>query len=323
MAFVKPWRTLRLNIWGVKYQIHSYMLSILIPVFNYDVRKLVGNLHSQLIGLDMDFEIRVYDDCSTKETLRNSNDPIAEYPNVVFKKLEKNLGFCSIRNLLAEEARYDLLLFLDSDVEVIDGKFIDKYLRVADDRTVFSGGMQYIDEAPEGNLFLKWKHGKEREEATTAQRNKNPHRTLWAGNFLTPKAIYLAARFDDGSMKYGYNDTMFGYKLLVQKVPVVHIDNPLLHRGLMPAQKFLNRSMEAVDNLLFFEKQDYIEPSFYRFIKVFRYYRLLKKLGLTGLYLSYYQKRKEVWENNLLSSSPILRNLDKLKLGRLVELKSV
>lgn len=299
------------------------MLSILIPVFNYDVRKLVGDLHSQIIGLDVDYEIRVYDDCSTKESLRNSNDPIGDYPNVVFKKLEKNLGFCRIRNLLAEEARYNLMLFLDSDVEVLDEFFIDNYLKVADGKSVFCGGMQYVDEAPEGNLFLKWKHGKEREEATPAQRNKNPNRTLWAGNFLIPKTIYLDARFDDGSTKYGYNDTMFGYKLLVQKVPVVHIDNPLLHRGLMPAQKFLNRSMEAVDNLLFFEKQTYIESSFYQFIKVFKYYRLLKKFGLDRFYLNYYLKRKDRWEKDLLSSTPNLRNLDKLKLGRLIAIKSV
>ena len=157
---------------------------------------------------------------------------MSELQNVVFKKLEKNLGFCTIRNVLAEEANYDLLLFLDSDVEVTDEQFIQKYLQVTDGKTVFCGGMQYVDEPPEDDHFLKWKHGKEREEASAEARNKNPHRTLWAGNFLIPKEIYLGAKFDDGSTGYGYNDTMFGYKLLVQKVPVVHIENTLLHRGL-------------------------------------------------------------------------------------------
>lgn len=299
------------------------MLSILIPVFNYDVRKLVGDLNLQLSGMNIEYEIRVYDDCSTNEVLKNGNAPIGDFPNVVFKRLDKNLGFCTIRNVLAEDAKYELLLFLDSDVEVMDEQFIQKYLQVTDKKAVFCGGMQYVEEPPEGDHFLKWKHGKEREEASAKERNKNPHRTLWAGNFLIPKEVYLAAKFDDGSTGYGYNDTMFGYKLLVQNVPVIHIENTLLHRGLMPAKKFVRRSLEAVDNLLFFESRDYIDSSFYKFIKVFRYYKLLKRLGLERIYLKYYLKRVSGWKANLLSSSPNLRNLDKLKLGRLVELKSI
>ncbi len=254
------------------------MLSVLIPVFNYDVKQLVQDIAGQLNALPLVSEIRVYDDCSTNNVLKSGNEPIADLPNVVYKKLEKNLGFCSIRNLLAEEARFDLLLFLDSDVAVKDGLFLERYLQVADLATVFCGGMQYIEEAPPEDFLLKWKHGKDREEAPADQRNENPYRTLWAGNFLIPKKIYLATRFDDGSAGYGYNDTMFGYKLMVQKVPVVHIDNPLWHRGLMPAEKFLRRSMEAVENLMFFETRDYIEPSIYRFIKLLKYYPAAKKL---------------------------------------------
>jgi glycosyltransferase involved in cell wall biosynthesis len=299
------------------------MLSVLIPVFNYDVRQLVSDLASQLNALSIEYEIRVYDDCSTKEALKSVNDPIEAFPGVVYKKLTKNLGFCRIRNLLAEEAQFELLLFLDSDVSVQDGQFIERYLQVADEQTVFCGGMQYVEEQPPEAYYLKWKHGKEREEAPADQRNFHPHRTLWAGNFLIPKSIYLAARFDDDSTGYGYNDTMFGYKLRVQKVPVVHIDNPLWHKGLMPAEKFLRRSMEAVENLMFFEKRDYIEPSFYTFIKVLKYYRLLKRFGLAKGFYKFYLGKKSAWEQNLLSSNPNLRNLDKLKLGKLIELRSL
>ena len=52
------------------------MLSILIPVFNYDVRRLVGDLHRQLSGMKIEYEIRVYDDCSTNETLKKGNASI-------------------------------------------------------------------------------------------------------------------------------------------------------------------------------------------------------------------------------------------------------
>ncbi len=167
------------------------MLSVLIPVFNYDVRALVNALGEQLSVLGKEYEIRVYDDCSTNDVLKKENESILEVPKVVYTKLSKNLGFCRIRNLLAEEAKYDLLLFLDSDVEVITDDFIQRYLDLADDKTVFCGGMQYAKEAPEAGEYLKWLHGKAREEASPEIRNRAAHRTLWAGNFLIPKAIWV------------------------------------------------------------------------------------------------------------------------------------
>lgn len=297
------------------------MLSILIPVFNYDVQELVSSLHEQAKLLKLTFEIRVYDDCSTNTQLENQNSSIENLDKVVYKTLSENLGFCKIRNLLAEEARYDNLLFLDSDVAIIKDDFLQYYLNLADPRKVYCGGMTYQSATPEKSKSLKWKHGKKREEATPLDRNEAAHRSIWAGNFFIHKKIYLATQFDENSTQYGYNDTMFGYKLLVNNVPVIHVDNPALHKGLMSTDKFINRSMEAVENLLFFEKQNYIEPSFYQFIKVFKYYGLLKKFGLDTFYLAYFQKNKEKWIKNLKSEKPKLRNLDMLKLGRLVQLK--
>ena len=299
------------------------MLSILIPVFNYDIQELVQSLHVQAQKMDIVFEIRVYDDCSTNLSLQEQNESIKDLVRVNYKVLSKNVGFCKIRNLLAEEALYDNLLFLDSDVAIINDDFIQNYLDLSDNKTVFCGGMQYQDKKPINDIFLKWTHGKAREEAFPIQRNENPHRTIWAGNFFIPKAVYLAIRFDDHSEKYGYNDTMFGYKLLVNNIKVVHIDNLAFHKGLMSTDKFINRSMEAVENLLFFEKQPYIEPSFYQFIKVFKYYKLLKRFHLDNLFLRWYTTNKAKWIANLKSEKPTLRNLDKLKLGRLVELKKV
>jgi glycosyltransferase involved in cell wall biosynthesis len=40
------------------------MLSVLIPVYNYDIFPLVKRLYDELITLTTDFEILVQDDCS-------------------------------------------------------------------------------------------------------------------------------------------------------------------------------------------------------------------------------------------------------------------
>ncbi len=43
------------------------MLSILIPTYNFDCSKLCNDLHVQATKLGIEFEIRVYDDFSTKK----------------------------------------------------------------------------------------------------------------------------------------------------------------------------------------------------------------------------------------------------------------
>ena len=299
------------------------MLSILIPTFNYDCRNLVSDIHHQVSSLDIKFEIRVYDDCSTNAILRKINEPIDALENVVFSPLAQNLGFCKIRNLLAKEALYENLLFLDADIEIGD-RFVSNYLENNNDSThTICGGIKYTPFKPTDNsLYLKWKHGKEREELTPEQRNKSPYRTISAANIFIKKTLFLKAKMDEEATKYGYNDTMLGYNLKSHNAHVKHISNPVLHEGLMDADKFINRSMEAMSNLIFFEKRPYIKNDFVSFIKVLKIYSILKTTKTHTWFLTYYKKNKNNWIANLKSDSPNLTNLDKLKLGTLIELKT-
>ena len=88
---------------------------------------------------------------------------------------------------------------------------------------------------------MKWKHGKTREELTPAERNKNPFRTISAANIFVKKEVYLNSKMDEESNGYGYNDTMLGYNFKLNKSTINHIDNSVLHEGLMDANKFINR----------------------------------------------------------------------------------
>lgn len=296
------------------------MLSILIPTYNYDCRQLVSDLHGQCISLDVPFEIRVYDDHSTDPIKKEESSEVQYLFSVVYKVLPENVGFCKIRNLLAEEAQYDHLLFLDADIKIDEG-FIQHYLN---DLTTDaqSGGIQYLAQQPfDKTLYLKWKHGKEREELSPAQRQKHPYRTISAANIFIKKKVYLKAKMDEEAIGYGYNDTMLGYNLKLISASIKHIENPVLHEGLMSADKFIHRSMEAMENLLFFEKQPYIQSDFHAFIKILNLYTLLFKTRLSKWFLAHYRSNKDKWIINLKSEHPSLRNLDKLKLGRLIELK--
>ena len=89
------------------------MLSILIPTYNYNIEALVTELHAQATACGIDFEILCYDDCSTNLDLIASNKSINLLKNTSYKVLKSNIGRSAIRNLLAKDAHYDLLLFLN------------------------------------------------------------------------------------------------------------------------------------------------------------------------------------------------------------------
>ena len=91
------------------------MLSILIPTYNYNIEALVSELHAQSSACNIDFEILCYDDSSTNLEIIASNKTINLLKNTTYKFLDTNIGRSSIRNLLAKNAKFDLLLFLDAD----------------------------------------------------------------------------------------------------------------------------------------------------------------------------------------------------------------
>src|SRR5215204_5594360 len=103
------------------------MISILIPVFNVVVHSLVQELSSQLNDLSTEGEILIYDDFS-EPIFKTQNQAVQSFPKVVYKELDKNYGRTKIRQTLAKEARYDWLLFIDSDSAIINNNYLNQYL---------------------------------------------------------------------------------------------------------------------------------------------------------------------------------------------------
>ena len=51
-------------------------------------------------------------------------------------------------------------------------------------------------------------------------------------NFMIEKLTFLQHQFDESITKYGHEDTLFGKALQADRIPIIHIDNPLLNKGL-------------------------------------------------------------------------------------------
>ena len=105
------------------------MLSILIPTYNYNTLKLVKNLQYQGVKSDVNFEILVLDDASSNSQCSTENKKINALDHCSFLENEKNVGRTATRNILANKAKYNWLLFLDADVTPLDDKLIASYVK--------------------------------------------------------------------------------------------------------------------------------------------------------------------------------------------------
>lgn len=293
------------------------MISICIPVYNTDVRELAEALHGQAERLDGDTEILLLDDRSD-DTVRETNRAIRNLPRVRYKELPANTGRSRIRNRLASLAEQDFLLFLDCDMQITNPDFLRHYADLIPSQEVVCGGHTYPPEPPAPEFILHWKAGCRRESVPASVRNRRPHHAFMTSNFLIRKEIFSRLTFSEYLNGYGHEDTLFGYQLKLLNIPVFHTDNPARHKGLEPADVFLEKTRQAIRNLLHIEQMIRHDDGFTHMIRVLRTRKTLRRLHLGGVYRHMFSCFRKGLENHLLGERPGLRMLDLYKLGVLL-----
>ena len=249
------------------------MLSVLIPIYNFAVIDLVQELSKQAESLNIPFEILCIDDQSKSEFL-NSNIGLEQIKGVNYQVLKNNIGRSAIRNLLADRARFDYLLFLDCDIE-IEAHFLKKYFDFKDKSEVIVGGVSYSDfDNKDKTKLLRWKYGKAREERKAHLRNQKPYTSFSACNLWVNKKVSQKVRFSESFTKYGHEDTLYGAELELNSITVIHINNPIIHLGIDKVSVFLEKTELALINLVLLRRN---HPKTCRNIKIFNYYNRLRK----------------------------------------------
>jgi hypothetical protein len=296
------------------------MLSILIPVYNFNIVSLVTELHKQATKAAIPFEIIMLDDCSST-LLRDQNKDVGSLPGVRFYELDKNIGRASIRNRLAEKAEFSTLLFMDCDSEVPSDNYIENYLPYCGKQIVVCGGRIYRPEPPEEpEYLLRWLYGISKEQMTDVIRNINPYRSFMTNNFLIAKAIIFQIQFDESIIQYGHEDTLFGLELKKRGVPVKHINNPLIHIGLEISREFLRKTAEGIENLITLLHDEKINRKDIKDIRLLRAYEFIKKFRLVGIYHFCYGFISNAVMRNLLGSNPGIFAFDLFKLSLISQL---
>jgi hypothetical protein len=291
------------------------MLSILIPTYNYNAFPLVFDLEQQAQKAEIEYEIICVDDASNSPFNEN-NEKINSLEGCTFKELPKNIGRSAIRNLLAEKAQYECLLFIDAGTFPKNKDFIKNYLAIKN-KKVISGGMTYLDKPPKKPYKLRWLYTKKRESNSQKKHSFKP--VICSSNFFIKKDVIKLNPFDESLKKYGYEDVLFFDSIIKKKIPIHCFNNPVIHNADDNAETFIIKTENAIENLIYLIDEHKIKSDLSSISKL---YDKLKKIKLSRLILTLFKVVKPLLKKNFNSTYPSIFLYDFYRLGYFCQLKA-
>lgn len=276
------------------------MISVLIPVYNYNICDLVNSIHKQLIASEKEFEIICLDDNSNPQII-NVNSIINSLSNTSYVLSERNNGIAITRQSLIKKAKYSWIILLDADVKLKDDSYITNYFNIIKQKyEVVFGGIIYEDNPPDTNSLLRWKYGVTYESVSAEKRNKTPYKITSAANMLIKKDVYIKFALDSIGNSYGM-DIYFGPQLKLNKIPVLHIDNSVYHLGLESSIKYKEKIEFGIRTLLNLYNNNDIREHQNDLLNAFIF---SKKTGLNYVFFGLFKVFNVLIKKNLLSKNP-------------------
>ena len=286
-------------------------LSIAIPTRNDDCSQTVSKLLEQARReTSLDFEILIADDASDNAEVIRQLNIISNQEGCRLIRLKENVGRAAVRNMLAREAKYDKVLFIDAGVDINNQDFLKTYILHANDADIVCGGWktEVGAETAKANLRAKYELDCEKNH-TPLQRNKHPYRSFRTVNFLVHKDILLNNPFPADMTGYGYEDVVFGKQAEKAGCTVLHIDNPVVYKSYEDNEAFVSKTIQSVNTLYIYRER------IGQYSKLHSIAFRLRKLRLDSLMVFLYKQRSETWKKQLCGNCPSLRMLSLLKLG--------
>lgn len=274
------------------------MLSIVIPVYNYNILPLVERLHQEAITLTIPFEILVCDDASTSLF---QNESILQLSHTRVLKNEINQHIAYTRNRLLKEVQYPWVLVLDADVMPVSPTFIQNYLEQRERGPFFQGGFTYDSTDSKQSLRLTY--------GITIEQHKHLHSCC--NLFFNQEKLQL--QFDETIAEYGYEDTLFFLTLNKRNIEVIRLDNPVIHHSTESNQTYLQRSKQACWGLAKLIQQGKIKAEE---VQLSRGYKQLEHLRITPLLSVFHWLFGTSIRRNLLGKNP---SMTMFKLFKLLE----
>jgi glycosyltransferase involved in cell wall biosynthesis len=241
------------------------MISICIPVYNFDCSALIFSLTKQIAHNQLPAEIVLIDDAS-EEHFRTIHSVI---PQIKYIQLAQNVGRARIRNLFLQHTQFPYLLFLDCDGAVNHPNFIKNYLQSIPPnfKGVICGGRVYPNFVHESKK-LHWKYGVNFESKNLKYRTLHPYLCFMTNNFLIEKSILHQFPFNENLVQYGHEDTLLGIQLKQNNIPVIHIANEILNLDIETNESYLQKTKLAVQNLVFLMQNSNYKKAIVQHVKM-------------------------------------------------------
>lgn len=334
-------------------------LSILIPLYNQVGVALAMALSKQVEQcakeekkknegkgnandtISLGFEIIFADDGSADATARQRNAIIAQLPYCQYIERPKNVGRSAIRNFLAHTAHYSHLIFLDGDVAIKRGNFVQTYLAHRNDADVIIGTLHFsrmqvaCDTAED--IIGHTKRAKEETKKTTEpvlyddnlkyryeqqflakhpvkKRMQQPYASFRTTNFMVRRDLLLAYPFDETFHEYGYEDTLFGKQLKEHGATLIHLDNAATIADYEDNATFVAKTEESLRTLAAHAHQ------LQGYSTLLHTANKLECLHLQPLIAFVFELFKGLLHKNLCSNSPSVFLFNVYKLGYYINL---
>lgn len=288
-------------------------ISILIPVYNFPVDVLIRSLEDQLAAAGREGEIILFDDGSTPSAVGDL-ESLQSLAHVRLYSNQTNQGRMAARLQLAGKAKYEYVLFLDGDSEIIQDDFLSVYFaEVEKGSPLVSGGRIYQEKVPaDCSKRLHWKYGSKRE----SRGNKYGH-AFMSNNFLVKKELFQNLDHSLLLKGYGHEDSWWGIQFEKTGIICKTIDNHVLHASLENAESFLRKAESALENIGLL-RQVLGEEDIKKHIRIYRVYRKLESFGLASLFLFFEKPFHKMFRKNLVSCHPKLFYFDCYRLAELI-----
>ena len=252
------------------------MISVCIPIYNFDVRILVTEIYKQIKTYEPESEIILIDDASDSD-FREKNSELKSKSILI--QLHENIGRAKIRNLFLQYAQNEYLLFIDCDSVISNDYFILNYTSFIKKHNPFvvCGGREYSKIKPAHKKLLRWKYGLLIESKSSDERGLNPYKSFMTNNFLIKKDVFNIVKFDERLTNYGHEDTLFGYCLYKKEIIINHIENPIVNGDIEDNDIFLKKTEDGIVNLIKISRFVELDKQFVENVNLLKYFNKCKK----------------------------------------------
>lgn len=256
------------------------MLSVCIPVYNFDVRDLVDELYRQAEELSIEYEIVCIDDHSD-ESFHLINQSVSDKARYI--RLESNVGRSRIRNIFLSHTQYAYLLFLDSDTLIKHKNFLSMYVDILYAKPALICGGKYWSKEFDKEHRLRYRYDRLCDCLDVEHRLARPRHNFTSVNFVIKRSILESVPFDESLADLGHEDTLFNYYLFKRNISITHIENSVVHVGCESNIVFVEKTEKSVANLAMVYRKLKQDPDFAKMDSTIIAYSFCKRCGLLWL----------------------------------------